>query len=90
MRNEIACAKTNKTCTEKGQQQFELQRTLNIPDWETCSILCWGKSELENLCWDWEFSVTGKLCILYRTCTRQPRDDENNIVGNRNCHATRK
>ena len=76
----------SKTCQEEGHPEFELQRSVNIPDWETCSILCWAN----QLCTDgWHYSVTGKLCILYSRCTHQV-SDENNLVGNRNCHATRK
>ena len=77
----------SKTCEEEGQQQFELQRSVNIPNWETCSIICWSKQQCTG---GWHYSVTGKFCTLYRSCTPKVSNDENNLVGNRNCHATRK
>ena len=86
----LACVKENHTCVEHDlfePERFELQRTVNIPDWETCSILCWAKPQCTG---GWHYHVTGKICILYRQCTPKRSDDENNLVGDRDCRATGK
>ena len=82
----LACITTGKTCEEQGTE-FEIQRAVNIPDWEACSVVCLGKPECTD---GWHYNVEGKLCILYRRCTPRNSNDNNNIVGNRTCHATRK
>ena len=83
---ELACVMQNKTCQEQGAPS-ELHRAVNVPDWKVCSTICWARPQCLG---GWQYYVKEKLCILYRTCTAIPSSDKNKLLGDRNCHATRK
>ena len=81
---EIGCLIQRTTCN--GPRSVERSEHGNIPDWEACSILCFSKED----CLSWHYYVKGRLCKLYNNCQPLDSNNEDDLIGNRNCHATRK
>ena len=81
---ELGCLQQYRTCNGPGKSWRSDHG--NIPDWKACSVLCFSKDD----CLGWHYSAKGRLCRLYNICepTASPNDDD--VVGDRNCHAKRK
>ena len=77
---ELGCVKGNKIWMGN-----ENSKHVNIPDWQACSILCWSNYN----CTGWRYNVKGKLCTLHRIWIENYSDDPNDLIGDRDCHATR-
>ena len=65
---------------------METSRHGNVPDWQTCSVICLSKSAAD--CGGWHY--LSKTCTLFTQCTPADADNKDSITGGRRCHGKRK